>query len=89
MRYEHDPKKLADNVAKHQVWFQEADAFEWENAQIEADTRKRYRETRFVATGPIAQRVYVLVFCFRETRIRIISLRRANPREVNRYARDH
>lgn len=89
MRYEHDPKKLAHNVAKHQVWFHEADEFEWESASIAVDNRRQYTETRFSATGLIGQRVYVLVFCFRETKIRIISLRKANAREVKRYARNH
>jgi hypothetical protein len=42
-----------------------------------------------IATGLIAQRVHVLIFCFRETKIRLISLRKANPREVKRYARNH
>lgn len=86
MRYEHDPKKLAENVTKHQVWFDLADDFEWDTATIIADNRRQYAESRFRATGLIAQRLYVLVFCFRETKIRLISLRRANSREVKRYA---
>ena len=89
MRYEHDPRKLAENVTKHQVWFELADGFEWDTAQIEADSRRDYSETRFIATGLIVGRVYVLIFCFRETKIRLISLRKANPREVKRYARNH
>ena len=86
MRYEHDPKKLAENVTKHQVWFDLADDFEWDTATIIADNRRQYAESRFRATGLIAQRLYVLVFCFRETKIRLISLRKANSREVKRYA---
>jgi len=89
MRYTHDPKKLAKNVANHQVWFHEADNFEWETAVIKIDARKRYGEVRFVATDLIGTRLYVLVFTLRETFVRIISLRKANPREVKHYARDH
>lgn len=89
MRYEFDPKKLAENVAKHQVWFALADDFEWESSAIIIDSRRQYAEARFRATGVIVDRVYVLVFCFRETKIRLISLRRANSREVKRYAKDH
>ncbi len=89
MRYEYDPKKLAANVAKHLVWFDLADDFEWDTAAVIADNRRHYAETRFCATGLIGQRMYVLVFCFRATRIRLISLRKANPREVLRYAKDH
>ena len=36
-------------------------------------------------TGLIGARLYVLVFTLRETAVRIISLRKANSREVKRY----
>lgn len=87
MRYTYDPKKLAANVASHQVWFHEAEGLEWETASIEADTRKRYAETRFVAIGYIGLRLYVLVYTLRETAVCIISLRKANTREMKRYAK--
>jgi uncharacterized DUF497 family protein len=87
MRYTHDPKKLAANVANHQVWFHEAESFEWETATLAADSRKRYGETRFVATGYIGMRLYVMVFTLRETTVRIISLRMANKREERHYAK--
>lgn len=89
MRYSHDPKKLAANVAHHQVWFHEAKHFEWETAFVAIDNRKRYGETRFVAHGLITERLYVMVFTLRESSVRIISLRKANQKEVQRYARDH
>jgi uncharacterized protein len=89
MRYAHDPKKLAANVTSHQVWFHEAEGFEWETASTVVDGRQRYGETRFVATGLIGPRLYVLVYTLRDSFLRIISLRKANPREVKRYARDH
>ena len=85
MRYTHDPQKLAINVAKHQVWFHEADGFEWETAIIKADSRHQYGEARLEAMGLIGARLYVLVFTLRETAVRIISLRKANFREVKRY----
>lgn len=87
MNYEHDPKKLAENVAKHCVWFHEAERFEWETAIIEADDRKSYPETRFQATGYIGLRIHVMIFCLRGTAVRIISLRKANSREMKRYAK--
>lgn len=86
MYYEHDPAKLAANVARHRVWFHEAESFEWETAVIELDDRKRYGETRFRAMGYIGLRLYVMVFTLRDTAVRLISLRKANPREVKRYA---
>jgi uncharacterized protein len=89
MLYENDPKKLSENVAKHGVWFHEAQEFDWASATIEHDDRRQYAETRFEATGLIGHRLHVMVFCFRESKIRIINLRKANPREVKRYARNH
>ena len=86
MRYTHDPQKLAVNVAKHQVWFHEADGFEWETAIVKVDSRHQYGEARLEAMGLIDARLYVLVFTLRETAVRIISLRKANSREVKRYA---
>lgn len=85
VNYSYDPKKLAQNVAKHGVWFDIAEDFAWENALVRVDSRNNYLETRLVATGPIGNRLYVMVFCLRETTVRIISLRRANSREVKEY----
>jgi uncharacterized DUF497 family protein len=86
MRLTHDPQKLEANVAKHGVWFDLAKDFEWETALLVVDDRLRYGETRFSATGLIDVRLYVLVFTLRETSVRIISLRKANMKEVKRYA---
>ena len=86
MRYTYDPQKLAINVAKHQVWFQAVEGFEWETALIKVDSRHGYGEPRLEAMGLIGARLYVLVFTLRETAVRVISLRKANSREVKRYA---
>ena len=86
VRYEHDPKKLAINVTRHQVWFHEAEEFDWETAIIKVDGRHDYKEARLEALGLIGTRLHVMVFTFRETAVRIISLRRANKREIKRYA---
>lgn len=88
MRYTFDPVKQAANVSKHGVFFFAADDFEWETALVQVDARHSHGETRFTAMGLIGERVHVMVFNLRETSVRIISLRRANRREVKRYA-DH
>ncbi len=85
MRIEFDPEKLAANVAKHGVWFAQAEGFEWASALVRCDNRRHYGETRFEATGLIGARLYVLVFTLRETALRVISLRKANTREIKRY----
>lgn len=86
LRYEHDPKKLAANVAGHGVWFHEADDFDWESAVVNVDSRRARSESRLAAVGYIGDRLHVMVFTLRVNAVRIISLRRANRREVKRYA---
>jgi uncharacterized protein len=60
-------------------------AFEWDSALIVADSRRAYGESRFQAFGLIAGRLHVLVFTTRSGKTHIISLRKANKREVKRY----
>ena len=86
MNYSFDPAKQALNVKRHGLFFTEAQEFEWESALIVLDDRRNYGETRFTATGLIGNRVCVMVFHLRETSVRLISLRKANRREVMRYA---
>ena len=85
-----DPAKDAANLAKHGVSLTEAAGFEWGTAVVWPDTRRDYGEARMVALGYIGLRIMVLVFvdCPPEepTERRIISLRKANAREVKRYA---
>jgi uncharacterized DUF497 family protein len=88
VKYSFDQAKLAANVARHGVWFAEAERFEWADAVIVIDSRMRYGESRLVATAPIDRRLYVMVFTLRDADVRIISLRKANLREVKRYAQD-
>jgi uncharacterized DUF497 family protein len=52
---------------------------------VEADTRFDYGEKRFVVLGKIEGRVYVVVCTPRGGRMRVISARKANRKEVTRY----
>ena len=85
-----DPAKDAANLAKHGVSLTEAAGFEWGTAVVWPDTRRDYGEARMVALGYIGLRIMALVFVDRPpvqpTERRIISLRKANSREVKRYA---
>lgn len=88
MRYAFDHAKNAANAAKHGVLFEAAEEFEWETALVAVDSRREYGEPRLTAAGLIGDRLHVMVFSLRDTAVRIISLRRANSREVRRYV-DH
>ena len=86
MHYEWDDNKLALNLENHQVHFDRASQFDWSTAIIEPDDRKDYGEPRFQAYGLIGERLHCLVFTPRGNCVRIISLRKANQREVKNYA---
>ena len=85
-----DPAKDAANLAKHGFSLLDAVGFEWETAVVWPDTRRDYGEPRMAALGYIGLRIMSVVFVDRPpeqpTARRVISLRKANTREVKRYA---
>jgi len=86
MEIEYDLIKSDKNEAKRGLSFALASQFELDEAIIKIDIRRNYGETRFNAIGYIADRLYHMTFTVRVDSIRVISLRKANNREVNRYA---
>ena len=54
---------------------------------IEADKRRAYGEDRYLVAAPLDGRLHVACFCIRGAAYRVISLRKANDREVRRYER--
>lgn len=85
MEYEWDPAKASSNLEKHGVDFADAViALEDENALSMADDHPD--EERFVAMGIDALgRVLVVVYTWRDERVRVISARKATPRERRLY----
>lgn len=83
---EWDEDKRAANLEKHGVDFSAALEFEWDTALTADDARQDYGEPRFVSIGFIGPRLHVLVWTPRGEQFRVISLRKANAREVKRYA---
>lgn len=81
-----DPTKDAANNEKHGVSLAEAASFEWADALVWPDQRRDYGEPRMAALGYIGLRLMAVVFVDRGPERRIISLRKANSREVQRYA---
>jgi uncharacterized protein len=86
VRISFDPSKNERNLRLRGLGFERAADFSFDSAVFVVDDRKEYPETRYVALGLLGDRVHVL--CFTETAegIRVISFRKANPREVKRYA---
>ena len=73
------------NLATRGISFEEAAEFEWISALIVEDLRRPYGEQRFQALGFIGSRLHMLVFTSRARKVHVISLRKANKREVERY----
>jgi uncharacterized protein len=91
MPFEWDEAKRAGNAAKHGLDLALAEQFEWEEALVRADVRFDYGEIRLVAIGPmqtISDRLFVIVFTVERRTVRVISLRRANNREIRRYEQE-
>lgn len=85
MEISFDPVKSALNIEKRGLSFDRAADFDFELALFDLDERHDYGEIRVRALGPLDQRLHVLVFVETANGIRVISLRKANKREVNRY----
>lgn len=85
MRIDFDPAKDASNTEKHGVSLAFAAELDWLDALVWVDDRHEYGETRMIALAPSSNVVYCVAFVDRDEVRRIISLRRANRREVKHY----
>ncbi|MBF0416005.1 MAG: BrnT family toxin [Magnetococcales bacterium] len=85
MRIIHDPAKDIINRKKHGLSLKEAAHLDWDEALIWEDIRRDYGEARQVALAVLGTRVHVVVYVDRMDGRRIISLRKANVKEVMRY----
>jgi uncharacterized DUF497 family protein len=85
MRIEFDPAKDASNREKHGLSLALASELDWDAALVWVDERFAYGELRMVALAPDTGILYYVAFVDRGDMRRIISLRRANRREVKHY----
>ncbi|MFM6992372.1 MAG: BrnT family toxin [Rhodoferax sp.] len=80
-----DPLKSLRNEVERGLPFSLVMRLEWESALIKEDTRKDYSEQRFRVLGLIDGRLHGMVFTPRADKVHVISLRKANNREVKQY----
>jgi uncharacterized DUF497 family protein len=88
MKFNFDSNKDAINLAKHQLTLADAANLDWMAALIWIDNRQDYGEIRQIGLVLMNQRLYVVVFVDKKTERRIISLRKANNREYERYEQE-
>ncbi len=85
MRFQFDPSKAADNLRKHGVSFADAEGVLYDLLalhRLDADED----EERFVAVGlSNAGQILVVAYTLRGEDIRLISARRATPKERRDY----
>ncbi|CAM8646928.1 CHC_CoA_lg domain containing protein [Burkholderiales bacterium] len=89
IHFEWDPRKAALNMRKHGVSFEEArTVFFDEYAKVIDDPDHSESEDRFILLGvSSALRLLMVCHCYRQGDgvIRIISARKASPRESKQY----
>ena len=82
--YEYDPAKRSANLIKHRIDFDIIETFHWRTAYVRPSPRGG--ESRYYALGYIGERLYAAIYTVRGNICRVISLRKANPREEEEYA---
>jgi len=80
-----DPAKSSANAALRGLPFSRVEDLDWSTAIMLEDTRCDYGEQRFRVFGYIGSRLHAVVITPRAGRIHVISLRKANRREQQRY----
>jgi len=84
--FEWDEAKAARNIEKHGISFEEAARVFLDPNLTEVEERAMpYDEVRFAAVGKLADDVIMVVYTYREERIRIISARKAHRNERKKY----
>jgi uncharacterized DUF497 family protein len=86
MKISYDRQKDLDNQQKHGISLADAQFLDWESLLTYADSRRDYGEQRMIGYTIFGNRLYCVVYVDRGDHRRIISLRKANNREVRFYA---
>ncbi len=84
MRFEFDEGKSRANKAKHGIDFIEAQAL-WLDETLLRIAARTGHEARFVVIGRIGAKHWSAVVTYRGDAIRLISVRRSRPKEVEAY----
>jgi uncharacterized DUF497 family protein len=85
MEFEWDHAKDALNRAKHGLSLGDAVRLDWDTGVDVVDLRYAYGEIRVTRYASLDGRLHICVFTDRNNRLRIISLRKANQREIRQY----
>ena len=85
MNFEYDKTKSSINKSKHNIDFKEAQKL-WEDPySFEIPSPQSEDEDRFLVLGQINSKNYTAIITYRDTNIRIISVRRSREKESKLY----
>jgi len=84
MEFEFDPRKSAANKKKHGIDFIEAKAL-WGDPDLLEIPAKTTDEPGYLVIGIISKKHWSGIITYRKDKIRIISVRRSRPEEVELY----
>jgi uncharacterized DUF497 family protein len=88
MEISYDPVKSDRNLTDRGLPFTLLEQMEWSGAVIKEDVRKNYGERRYLALGMIGDRLHAVVFTPRADKVHVMSLRKANQREMKNYGQE-
>ena len=89
MHFTCDPNKSRANYFKHGIVLEFAQHLDWANKLVWQDVRQNYNEVRMSGLVPLEGKVYAVVYVLRAESTRMISLRKANNREMKQYDKKH
>ncbi len=85
MTFEYDKVKSSINKSKHSIDFEEAQKL-WEDPySFEIPSPQSEDEDRYLVLGQIDSKNYTAIITYRDTNIRIISVRRSREKETKLY----
>ena len=80
-----DPAKDKSNQRKHGMSLSLAQEIDWPEVMAKPDDRRDYGEVREIGYTVMHDRLYCVVFTQRGDKMHVISLRKANSREIRNY----
>ncbi len=84
MKFEYDPNKSMSNLKKHGIDFTEGQKL-WQDDCLVIIPARTMDEERYLCIGIIDNRHWSAVITIRDKKVRIISMRRSRPEEVEIY----
>jgi uncharacterized protein len=84
VEFEFDPDKSRSNKQKHGIDFRAAQLL-WDDPDLLQIPARTTDEPRFLVIGQIAGKYWSAIITYRQDSVRIISVRRSRPEEVELY----